>query len=151
MPPKGLRPGPRESEEYELVAHGEYGGDAIFQNGSAAHHSHEDGIDGPPGLDENEETHVDEPEDRGLISPQSRFRTAKDLGGLSGGLKVVVELISQSTLSLLASVVGSVMTGMVFDQVQFYPAFTRIAELFILVPVLLNLKGCLEMNRSEER
>jgi hypothetical protein len=146
MPSTGLRLGPRESEEYELVAHGEYGGGVTLQNGSLAPKSHGDGIDGPSGLDDNEETHIDEHEDRGLISRQSRFHVTNDLGRLSGGLKIVVELISQSTLSLLASVVGSVMTGVVFDQVQFYPAFTRIAELFILVPVLLNLKGCLEMN-----
>ena len=63
-----------------------------------------------------------------------------------GGLGVALELITQSTPSLLAAVVGSVMTGVVFDQVQFWPAFTRIGELFILVPILLNLKGCLEMN-----
>lgn len=65
---------------------------------------------------------------------------------LSGGWAVALELITQSTPSLLAAVVGSVMTGMVFDAVQYWPAFVRIGELFILVPVLLNLKGCLEMN-----
>ena len=65
---------------------------------------------------------------------------------VSGGLGVSLELITQSTPSLLCAVVGSVMTGVVFDQVQFWPAFARIGELFILVPVLLNLKGCLEMN-----
>jgi len=65
---------------------------------------------------------------------------------LSGSWAVALELITQSTPSLLAAVVGSVMTGVVFDTVQYWPAFVRIAELFILVPVLLNLKGCLEMN-----
>jgi solute carrier family 41 len=65
---------------------------------------------------------------------------------LSGGLKVSLELITQSTPSLLFAVVGSVITGVVFNQVQFWLAFTKIGELFILVPVLLNLKGCLEMN-----
>lgn len=65
---------------------------------------------------------------------------------LSGGLRIALELITQSTPSLLCAVVGSVMTGVVFDQVQFWPPFARIGELFILVPILLNLKGCLEMN-----
>jgi hypothetical protein len=65
---------------------------------------------------------------------------------LSGGWAVALELVTQSTPSLLAAVVGSVMTGVVFDTVQYWPAFVRIVELFILVPVLLNLKGCLEMN-----
>jgi hypothetical protein len=65
---------------------------------------------------------------------------------LSGGLRIGVELVTQSTPSLLFAVLGSVMTGVVFDQVQFWPAFVKIRELFILVPILLNLKGCLEMN-----
>ena len=63
-----------------------------------------------------------------------------------GSLAIALELITQSTPSLLCAVIGSVMTGVVFDQVQFWPAFVRIEELFILVPILLNLKGCLEMN-----
>ena len=29
---------------------------------------------------------------------------------------------------------------------QYWPVFTRVTELFVLVPVLLNLKGNLEMN-----
>ena len=76
---------------------------------------------------------------RGPLDFRKRFQ-------FSGGLRIALELITQSTPSLLCAVVGSVMTGVVFDQVQFWPAFTRIEELFILVPVLLNLKGCLEMN-----
>lgn len=74
----------------------------------------------------------------------SPFNTIKAIRGL--GFGTALELITQSTPSLLCAVVGSVMTGFVFDQVQFWPAFVRIQELFILVPVLLNLKGCLEMN-----
>lgn len=76
---------------------------------------------------------------------RSTFEFPKRLR-LTGGWTVSVELITQSTPSLLAAVIGSVMTGVVFDTVQYWPAFVRIGELFILVPVLLNLKGCLEMN-----
>jgi solute carrier family 41 len=66
--------------------------------------------------------------------------------GLSSELEAALELVTQSTRSLLCAVVGSVIMGVVFDKVQFWPAFVKIEELFILVPVLLNLKGCLEMN-----
>jgi hypothetical protein len=76
---------------------------------------------------------------------RSTFEFPKRLR-LTGGWTVSLELITQSTPSLLAAVTGSVMTGVVFDSVQYWPAFVRIGELFILVPVLLNLKGCLEMN-----
>jgi hypothetical protein len=64
----------------------------------------------------------------------------------SPDLRTVIELITQSTPSLVAAIVGSAATGVVFDQVQFWPAFKIIGELFVLVPILLNLKGCLEMN-----
>lgn len=66
--------------------------------------------------------------------------------GLSSELAAALELVTQSTPSLLCAVVGSIIMGVVFDKVQFWPAFVKIEELFILVPVLLNLKGCLEMN-----
>jgi hypothetical protein len=94
-----------------------------------------------------------------LSEPQSRSRGEEFAGLLrrstlefpkslrmSGDWAVALELVTQSTPSLLASVVGSVLTGMVFDMVQHWRAFVRIGELFILVPILLNLKGCLEMN-----
>jgi hypothetical protein len=76
---------------------------------------------------------------------QNRRSFAKRFG-LSSDLEAALELVTQSTPSLLCAVVGSVMMGVVFDKVQFWPAFVKIEELFILVPVLLNLKGCLEMN-----
>ncbi|CAG8470638.1 9643_t:CDS:10 [Paraglomus occultum] len=47
---------------------------------------------------------------------------------------------------LLISVAGLMFTGWLLDVVQDWKVFKRINELFILVPVLLNLKGNLEMN-----
>ena len=142
MPPRGGIHGSREAEAYELL-------------------SREASLDkthGPRDVMED---------DNPLIHQRPRFSAsesarprAEEFAGLLGrstggfrqklrrskGWAVALELITQSTPSLMASVVGSVMTGIVFDQVQFWPAFVRIGELFILVPVLLNLKGCLEMN-----
>ncbi|RKP07829.1 hypothetical protein THASP1DRAFT_16510, partial [Thamnocephalis sphaerospora] len=48
--------------------------------------------------------------------------------------------------SLAISVVGLMLAGWLLDVVQHWEAFTRVPQLFILVPVLLGLKGNLEMN-----
>lgn len=80
-----------------------------------------------------------------LGSTRSSFRLPKSFR-LLHRLEISLELITQSTPSLLLAIMGSVMTGMVFEQVQSWQAFKRVKELFILVPILLNLKGCLEMN-----
>ncbi|CAG8489496.1 204_t:CDS:2 [Rhizophagus irregularis] len=47
---------------------------------------------------------------------------------------------------LLVSVAGLMSAGWLLDVVQYWPVFTKVTELFVLVPVLLNLKGNLEMN-----
>ncbi|CAG8471317.1 3297_t:CDS:2 [Funneliformis mosseae] len=47
---------------------------------------------------------------------------------------------------LLVAVAGLMFAGWLLDAVQYWPVFIRVKELFILVPVLLNLKGNLEMN-----
>ncbi|KAJ1977686.1 hypothetical protein H4R35_002204, partial [Dimargaris xerosporica] len=57
-------------------------------------------------------------------------------------------LIVQVTPILLIAVVGSMVSGWVFDTVQTWPSFVEISELFILVSVLMNLKGNLEVNLS---
>ncbi|KAG2217570.1 hypothetical protein INT45_004923 [Circinella minor] len=61
---------------------------------------------------------------------------------IKGGLR----LASQALPSLLMSVVGLVVAGWMMDIFQHWEVFVEISELFILVPVLLNLKGNLEMN-----
>ncbi|OLL23277.1 Solute carrier family 41 member 1 [Neolecta irregularis DAH-3] len=55
-------------------------------------------------------------------------------------------LIVQASPSLLMAVAGSVFAGLVLEKIQNWQAFRKISELFILVPVLLHLKGCIEMN-----
>jgi hypothetical protein len=142
------QPGSRDSEAYELVAR--EADDSIDPNGQPSPHSFDNDAR-PAGVNrrhrlshsrsEETEDHV---EAVGLLS-RSPFANFKP-PARGSGLHTALELVTQSTPSLFAAVIGSVMTGFVFDQVQFWPAFVRIQELFILVPVLLNLKGCLEMN-----
>jgi hypothetical protein len=147
MPAKGLEPGSPGSDTYELLSR-EHSLEISNSNGIM-----------------NERASMEEP-DQEIHHRQRRSQSHSDgqrrpdevaglLGGawsvkyrikMTGGLAIALELITQSTPSLLAAVIGSAMTGVVFDQVQFWPAFVRIGELFILVPILLNLKGCLEMN-----
>ena len=132
------QPGSRYADAYELVP---------VPNGHPATHSPDS--DEPPrrvhrrrrqSRGEDRTNHV---ETAGLLSP-AHFNPT--IAVRSSNLRTALELVTQSTPSLLCAIVGSVMTGFVFDQVQFWPAFIRVQELFILVPVLLNLKGCLEMN-----
>ncbi|CDS04932.1 hypothetical protein LRAMOSA07462 [Lichtheimia ramosa] len=48
--------------------------------------------------------------------------------------------------SLIISVIGLIVAGVLMDKFQGWDVFSKTPELFILVPILLNLKGNLEMN-----
>ncbi|KAI8971820.1 hypothetical protein BDF20DRAFT_886653 [Mycotypha africana] len=56
------------------------------------------------------------------------------------------KLAQQALPSLIICVIGLVVAGWMMDIYQHWDVFTQVSELFILVPVLLNLKGNLEMN-----
>ncbi|GAA5964139.1 hypothetical protein JCM21900_003641 [Sporobolomyces salmonicolor] len=56
------------------------------------------------------------------------------------------EMLVETLPVLLLSMVGAVLTGELLQRLQGWRVFIRIEELFILVPILLNLKGNLEMN-----
>ncbi|KAJ1940381.1 hypothetical protein FBU59_003827 [Linderina macrospora] len=79
-----------------------------------------------------------------------------ELGGILGHApqtaKTPVQIIRELTVevfpALLISVGGSVSAGYILGSIQSTPAFDRIPALFIMVPVLLNLKGNIELNMS---
>ncbi|ORZ23096.1 hypothetical protein BCR42DRAFT_403964 [Absidia repens] len=54
-------------------------------------------------------------------------------------------LIFQSLPSLIVSLVGLIVAGVLMDEYQHWDVFLKTPELFILLPILLNLKGNLEM------
>ncbi|ORX53087.1 MgtE-domain-containing protein [Hesseltinella vesiculosa] len=54
-------------------------------------------------------------------------------------------LIVQSLPSLIISLIGLVVAGVLMDEYQHWQVFVNTSELFILLPILLNLKGNLEM------
>lgn len=73
-------------------------------------------------------------------------------GGDAGGLRGAIEgdadkgLWMQALTTLVIAASGLICAGWLLDAVQHWPVFLEISELIILIPILLNLKGNLEMN-----
>ncbi|KAL8292887.1 hypothetical protein RQP46_000581 [Phenoliferia psychrophenolica] len=69
-------------------------------------------------------------------------------GGMTKAEKALFtkEMFSQILPSMILSLLGAILTGLLLERLQKWRVFIRIEELFILVPILLNLKGNLEMN-----
>ncbi|KAF9898751.1 hypothetical protein BX616_003657 [Lobosporangium transversale] len=55
-------------------------------------------------------------------------------------------LLMQALTTLVFAVVGLIFAGWLLDVIQHWQVFVDISELIILIPILLNLKGNLEMN-----
>ncbi|GAA5863909.1 hypothetical protein JCM1840_005818 [Sporobolomyces johnsonii] len=72
----------------------------------------------------------------------------KAFGGMTGPQRKLFfrEMMVETLPVLLLSMVGAILTGELLQRLQGWRVFIRIEELFILVPILLNLKGNLEMN-----
>ncbi|KAJ2721603.1 hypothetical protein GGI07_003840 [Coemansia sp. Benny D115] len=62
--------------------------------------------------------------------------------------QIIKELTVEVLPALLVSVAGSICAGYILGSIQNNPAFDRIPALFIMVPVLLNLKSNTELNMS---
>ncbi|KAJ2843883.1 hypothetical protein J3B02_005134, partial [Coemansia erecta] len=62
--------------------------------------------------------------------------------------QIIRELTIEVMPALLVSVAGSICAGYILGRIQNYPAFDRIPALFIMVPVMLNLKSNTELNMS---
>lgn len=62
---------------------------------------------------------------------------------MTGGMQILTHV--QSTPSLLVLIVALVFTGQLLEHLARWRVFLRVDELFILVPMLGNLKGNLEM------
>src|SRR5262245_61179752 len=136
MPSAEIHDGSRESETFELLSHSPSPSPSLDtppKSPSAA----------PPAGRRRRvrQARPAQPHERGLLGRSTGHNKVN-----ASGPRIALELITQATPSLLCAVVGSAITGLVFDQVQFWSAFVKIHKLFILVPILLNLKGCLEMN-----
>ncbi|KAJ1960268.1 hypothetical protein GGI12_003897 [Dipsacomyces acuminosporus] len=62
--------------------------------------------------------------------------------------QIIREIIIEVIPALLISVAGSVIAGYILGKIQKTPAFDKIPALFIMIPVLLNLKSNIELNMS---
>lgn len=62
--------------------------------------------------------------------------------------QIIKELTIEVLPALLVSVAGSVLAGYILGKIQQTPAFIEVSALFIMVPVLLNLKSNIELNMS---
>ncbi|EJD06222.1 solute carrier family 41 member 1 [Fomitiporia mediterranea MF3/22] len=60
----------------------------------------------------------------------------------------VKDIVIETAPTLLLTTVGLLFTGELLDHVSHWKAMKRIDELIIIIPVVLNLKGNLEMNLS---
>ncbi|KAF9145930.1 hypothetical protein BGX30_005746 [Mortierella sp. GBA39] len=71
-----------------------------------------------------------------------------DVGGLRGAIEGEADkgLWMQALTTLVIAASGLICAGWLLDAVQHWPVFLEISELIILIPILLNLKGNLEMN-----
>ncbi|PLW30677.1 hypothetical protein PCANC_18690 [Puccinia coronata f. sp. avenae] len=58
----------------------------------------------------------------------------------------VFTFLSQALPSLLFAVFGGILTGLLLQHIQDWLTFLRVPELFILIPVPINLKGNLKMD-----
>ncbi|KAJ2683824.1 hypothetical protein IWW39_005277 [Coemansia spiralis] len=62
--------------------------------------------------------------------------------------QIISELTIEVLPALLISVGGSILAGFIMGVIQKQPAFDRVPALFIMVPILLNLKSNIELNMS---
>ncbi|KAI8972758.1 hypothetical protein BDB01DRAFT_809173 [Pilobolus umbonatus] len=82
----------------------------------------------------------------GSTSSFVHFKALQPTTDVSHPLTEANALASQAFPSLIICVIGLIIAGWMMDIYQHWEVFSKISELFILVPVLLNLKGNLEMN-----
>ncbi|KAG2218783.1 hypothetical protein INT45_000320 [Circinella minor] len=78
------------------------------------------------------------------LNAYAQFTTSLEKSKL--WLHKYLTLPAQALPSLVISVIGLIMAGALMDKYKTWDMFIKTSELFILIPILLNLKGNLEMN-----
>ncbi|KLO19628.1 hypothetical protein SCHPADRAFT_817807 [Schizopora paradoxa] len=91
----------------------------------------------------------DDEGDVALLNSETRLR-GRDPSEESTGAtwSKVKDIVIETAPTLLFTTVGLLFTGELLDHVSHWKAMRRIDELIIIIPVILNLKGNLEMNLS---
>ncbi|KAI0737970.1 hypothetical protein C8Q80DRAFT_1114145 [Daedaleopsis nitida] len=100
-----------------------------------------------PNLQESDdESDVEDGE--ALLGPRTRTRGRERSEDHPGTFSHVKRIVLETAPTLLLTTVGILFTGEILDTVSHWKAMTRIDELIMIIPVVLNLKGNLEMNLS---
>ncbi|KIK96682.1 hypothetical protein PAXRUDRAFT_825705 [Paxillus rubicundulus Ve08.2h10] len=87
--------------------------------------------------------------DAALLGAEGRTRGMERLKRASApGWRQVSSIVIESAPTLLFTTVGLLFTGELLDHVSRWRAMMTIDELIMIIPVVLNLKGNLEMNLS---
>ncbi|BFZ10527.1 hypothetical protein BsWGS_13566 [Bradybaena similaris] len=111
--------------------------------------SESNGVDVPPEDLElkNSDGNVDPPlmNQQILSSSEETSFNINELIESLPGQETSCSIISQISLPFVIAGFGTVGAGIILDNVQHWPVFVRVTEIFILVPALLGLKGNLEM------
>ncbi|CCM05763.1 uncharacterized protein FIBRA_07996 [Fibroporia radiculosa] len=100
-----------------------------------------------PATDSDDEDDRDDSGSRALLgSPSSRFQSL--FAHRVDVWHQVKGIVIQTLPTLLVTTIGLMFVGNILEAVSHWKAMNRVDELIILVPVVLNLKGNLEMNLS---
>lgn len=92
-------------------------------------------VDGTFELQHDDDVEPEEPIRRPVARPKRR-----------GPLKLVFKLGRTVVPSLGLSLIGSVLAGELLHHIKSWTVFEAVPELFVLIPILLNLKGNVELN-----
>ncbi|KAM5542758.1 hypothetical protein V8D89_003719 [Ganoderma adspersum] len=104
---------------------------------------------GSDGNDSDEGSDVEDGGDQALLGSRSRSRgRERTEEHPMDTLSQVKRIVLETAPTLLLTTVGLLFTGEILESVSHWKAMIRIDELIMLIPVILNLKGNLEMNMS---
>ncbi|KAF9464530.1 solute carrier family 41 member 1 [Collybia nuda] len=97
---------------------------------------------------DDEEDDDEEEAIQALLGSPHRSRTKKLLDPIGKRWPQVGSIVVESAPTLLLTTVGLLFTGKLLDQVSRWRAMREVHQLIMIIPVVLNLKGNLEMNLS---
>ncbi|KAF5343539.1 hypothetical protein D9758_012934 [Tetrapyrgos nigripes] len=111
-------------------------------------------------IEELENEDYSEDDEEALLSGNTQNGTARrrewsgsiSLGSGGSGMKriwpQIRDIVWESAPTLLLTTIGLLFTGELLDQVSRWRAMREVDQLIMIIPVVLNLKGNLEMNLS---
>ncbi|RPD59304.1 hypothetical protein L226DRAFT_536323 [Lentinus tigrinus ALCF2SS1-7] len=100
-------------------------------------------------LDLDDDSDIEDVGDQALLGSSSRTRSRERSAEHATDIFTQVKrIVLETAPTLLLTTIGLLLTGELLDHVSHWRAIARIDELIMIIPVILNLKGNLEMNLS---